>query len=63
MPEKPNVSLLQEPGFVRLWVMGAIAGTSRWLEMLVIGVFAFDQTGSPFVVALMLFARLLVMNY
>jgi predicted MFS family arabinose efflux permease len=62
VPEKPNVSLLQEPGFVRLWVMGAIAGTSRWLEMLVIGVFAFDQTGSPFVVALMLFARLLPMG-
>jgi MFS family permease len=30
--------------------------------MLVIGVFAFDETGSPFVVALMLFARLLPMG-
>ena len=57
-----NTSLLREPGFVRLWAMGAIAGTSRWLEMLVIGVFAFDETGSPFVVALMLFARLLPMG-
>ena len=42
--------------------MGAIAGTSRWLEMLVIGIFAFDETGSPFVVALMVFARMLPMG-
>ncbi|MDA0790790.1 MAG: MFS transporter [Proteobacteria bacterium] len=55
-------SLLKEPGFIRLWVMGAVAGTARWLEMLVIGIFVFDTTGSPFTVALMLFARLVPMG-
>ncbi len=55
-------SLLREPGFIRLWASGAIADTSRWLEMLVIGIFTFDITGSPFVVTLMLFARLLPMG-
>ncbi len=55
-------SLLREPGFIRLWMTGALAGTARWLEMLVIGIFVFDQTGSPFMVALMLFARLVPMG-
>jgi MFS family permease len=51
-------SLMRDPRFVRLWLAGALAGTMRWLEMLVIGVFTFQLTGSPSAVALMTFARL-----
>jgi len=36
-----------------------MVSTVRWLEMLVVGVYVFDVTGSPFQVALMLVLRLL----
>ncbi len=45
-----------------LWFVGAIVATARWLEMLVIGIFVFDVTGSPFLVALMLLLRMLPMG-
>jgi MFS family permease len=51
-------SLMHDGRFVRLWLAGALAGTMRWLELLVIGVFTFQLTGSPSAVALMTFARL-----
>jgi MFS family permease len=35
------------------------SGIARWLEMLVAGVYAFDTTGSPFLVALLVILRLL----
>ena len=34
-----------------------MAGTMRWLEVLVVGVYTLEQTGSAFMVALMLFVR------
>jgi len=42
-----------------LWTIGLITGTLRWLEVLVIGIYTFELTGSAFVVSLMLFARTL----
>lgn len=55
----PLRSLLGDPLFLRIWIAGAMVGTIRWLEVLAVGVYTFQQTGSPFIVACMLFARML----
>ena len=55
-------TLFGDPDFVSVWSVGALGSTARWLEMLVVGVFVFDQTGSPFLVALMLVLRMLPMG-
>ena len=51
--------LLRDPVFTRVWLIGIFGGVARWLEMLVFGIFAFELTGSPFLVALLLILRLL----
>ena len=51
-------TLFQNPEFFRLWGIGAVSSTIRWLEMLAVGVFVFDLTGSAFQVALMLIVRM-----
>jgi MFS family permease len=50
-----------KPDFRRLWVIGLVGFAVRWLEMLVVGVFVYQRTGSPFLVALMTMLRLLPM--
>jgi MFS family permease len=55
----PLRSLLSDPLFLRIWIAGAMVGTIRWLEVLAVGVYTYQQTGSPFIVACMLFARML----
>ena len=55
------LSLFKEKEFARLWAIGGFLGAMRWLEILVIGIFAFQVSGSPFVVAMMLVARMLPM--
>ena len=52
-------ALLGRPDFLRIWLAGGLSGTSRWLEMLAIGLYTFHETGSPFLVTAMLFARTL----
>lgn len=59
--EAGTTSLLRDRGFLALWGVGALNSTGRWLEMLVIAIFVFDQTGSPLLVAAMLMLRLLPM--
>lgn len=54
-------SLLRDRGFLALWGVGALNSTGRWLEMLVIAIFVFEQTRSPLLVASMLMLRLLPM--
>ena len=54
--------LLSDPEFRSLWIVGAISATARWLEMLVIGIFVFEVTASPFLVALMLLLRMAPMG-
>jgi len=51
--------LLRDPAFLRVWLVGVFSGIARWLEMLVVGVYAFDTTGSPFLVALLVILRML----
>ncbi|MDE0809267.1 MAG: MFS transporter [Alphaproteobacteria bacterium] len=56
MPVSP-FSLLREPGFLRVWAIGLIGNTMRWLELLAIGIFVFEVTGSALLVAVMTIAR------
>ena len=51
--------LLAEPSFLVLWLVGALVGAARWLELLVVGIYVFDETGSPLLVASMLMLRML----
>src|SRR5437016_7909212 len=48
---------LASPDFRRLWMIGVVAFAVRWLEMLVVGVFVYQHTGSAFDVALMTLLR------
>ena len=52
-------ALFRKPDFLRLWLAGGFSGTIRWLETLAIGLYTFHETGSPFLVTAMLFARTL----
>lgn len=51
--------LLTNFQFLCIWLVGIFSGIARWLEMLVAGVYAFDTTGSPFLVALLVILRML----
>ena len=60
MSDTPSpLTLFAKPGFLSLWLAGAAASTVRWLEMLAFAVYVFDQTGSPFLVALLTVLRML----
>ena len=51
--------LLREPDYRRIWGVGIASGIGRWLDMLAVGIYAFETTGSPFLVALLVMLRLL----
>ena len=57
----PEPVLLKNPDFLILWAAGACYGTLRWLEILGIALFTYDQTRSPLAVAGMMFLRMLPM--
>ncbi len=46
----------------RLWYVGLVATTVRWLETVAMGVVVYQQTGSAFVVAMITMLRLLPMG-
>jgi predicted MFS family arabinose efflux permease len=52
------IALLADADFRRVWLVGAIAGALRWLELLAIGVYVLQQTGSPSMVAFITALRL-----
>jgi MFS family permease len=54
----PKRWLLYLPDFRRLWLIGLVVFAVRWLEMLVVGVFVYQRTGSAFQVALMTLLRM-----
>jgi MFS family permease len=51
-------ALLADADFRRVWLVGGMSGALRWLELLAIGVYVLEQTGSPSMVALMTVVRL-----
>lgn len=44
--------LLGNPRFLLVWVVGGLTGVVRWLQLLVLGLYTFQITGSPFLVSL-----------
>ncbi len=54
--------LMRQPDFLRLWFVGLVVFVVRWLEMLAVGVFVYQKTGSAFLVAMMTMLRLLPMG-
>jgi len=61
MPDPAWRALFRDRDFLRLWVAGISVFVVRWLETLAVGVFAYQVTGSAFVVALLTMLRLLPM--
>lgn len=61
-PAPPRGRLFAIPDFRRLWVAGLMLFVVRWLEMLAVGVFAYQATGSAFLVAMLTMLRLLPMG-
>lgn len=51
-------SLWRDRSFAKLWVVGALTSTARWLELLVVGIYVFEVTASPLWVASMLTLRM-----
>jgi MFS family permease len=46
-----------------LWTVGLVLFVVRWIEMLAMGVFVYQRTGSPLIVALLTMLRLLPMAF
>lgn len=49
--------LLRDGRYVRIWLIGWCTGIIRWLELLAYGIYAFEVTGSPILVALLALIR------
>ena len=43
--------LLGNPRFLLVWVVGGLTGVVRWLQLLVLGIYTFQLTGSPLLVS------------
>jgi hypothetical protein len=57
-----STAVLSSPDLRRLLVVGFVASTVRWLEMLAAALFAYQVTESAFVVAMLGMLRLLPMG-
>lgn len=44
--------LVQNPNYVSIWLLGTLTGFIRWFQLLALGVYTFEITGSPILVAL-----------
>ena len=50
------------PDFWRLWYVGLIVATVRWLETIAVGIVVYQRTDSAFLVSMMTMLRLLPMS-
>ncbi|MCH9673502.1 MAG: MFS transporter [Gammaproteobacteria bacterium] len=46
------LTLLSRPDYFRMWLIGGLTGIVRWLQLLVLGIYTFEITGSPLLVSL-----------
>ncbi len=44
--------LVQNPNYVSIWLLGTLTGFIRWFQLLALGIYTFEITGSPILVAL-----------
>jgi MFS family permease len=56
------VWLIDNADFWRLWFVGLVVFSVRWVETVAVGVFVYQRTGSAFIVAMMTMLRLLPMG-
>lgn len=52
-------ALFRDGRYVRVWLVGWFTGIVRWLDLLAFGIFAFELTGSPLLVAVLALVRFL----
>ena len=45
-------ALLRDPRYLAFWMAGALIGIVRWFQLLALGVFTFELTGSPLLVSI-----------
>ena len=55
------VPLHRDGRYVRIWLVGWVTGVTRWLELLAYGIYTFETTGSPILVALVALIRFVPM--
>ena len=61
-PARRTVWLIDSADFWRLWFVGLVVFTVRWVETVAVGVFVYQHTDSAFLVAMMTMLRLLPMG-
>lgn len=54
----PPGALFAVPDYRRIWLFGLLTGIARWLEFLALGIFAYELTKSPPLVALLALLRM-----
>ncbi|PDT85986.1 hypothetical protein CO669_30475 [Bradyrhizobium sp. Y36] len=62
MSKSPFRRIIDAPDFWRLWWVGLIIATVRWVETVAVGVVVYQRTESAFLVAMMTMLRLLPMG-
>jgi MFS family permease len=45
-------TLLRNPNYLAIWLLGGFTGFIRWFQLLALGVYTFEITGSPILVAI-----------
>ena len=55
-------AVLANHDFRRLWLVGTLSSMGRWLDTLAFAIVAYQQSGSPFVVAMLSMLRMLPMG-
>ncbi|WKA27401.1 MFS transporter [Bradyrhizobium roseum] len=62
MRSLPFRRIIEAPDFWRLWYVGLVVATVRWLETVVVGIVVYQRTDSAFLVSMMTMLRLLPMG-
>ncbi|MDA0341865.1 MAG: MFS transporter, partial [Proteobacteria bacterium] len=50
-PASPIRTLIRDGNFLCIWIIGGLTGVIRWFQLLALGVYTFEITGSPLLVA------------
>jgi len=56
-----RLALFRVADFRRIWIVGLVLFTTRWLELIAFGVFTYAETNSAFIVSMVTMLRLLPM--
>ncbi len=62
MGNSPFGRMIEAPDFWRLWHVGLILSTVRWVETVAVGIVVYERTDSAFLVSMMTMLRLLPMG-